>query len=66
MRISETTFSKVDVEFMKSYLRIDEDTDEFISLLDYQCKEIIKLLNDFDAKIDEEGLIINILKKGSR
>ena len=25
MRISETTFSKVDVEFMKSYLRIDED-----------------------------------------
>lgn len=45
------------------YLKIDEDIDEFITLLDYQSKEIIKLLNDFDTKIDVEGLIINILKE---
>ena len=57
MRISETTFSKVDVEFMKSYLRIDEDfsddDNEIQVFLDVSRAWIMEHTEKTEEELDE-------------
>lgn len=57
MRISETTFSNVDVEFMKSYLRIDEDfsddDNEIQVFLDVSRAWIMEHTEKTEKELDE-------------
>ena len=57
MRISETTFSNVDVEFMKSYLRIDEDfsddDNEIQVFLDVSRAWIMEHAEKTEKELDE-------------